>query len=75
MIPRAPPEVSKQLPESRNSGAYGNFGAQSRRWDEAGMGTKSHLFRQEWAERVGLGFELVHIGPQNAKSIEAEKVA
>jgi len=21
-------------------------------------------FRQEWAEHVGLGFELVHIGPQ-----------
>jgi len=32
-------------------------------------------FRQEWAERVGLGFELVHIGPQNASSIESEKVA
>ena len=22
-------------------------------------------FRQEWAERVGLGFQLVHVGPQN----------
>jgi hypothetical protein len=32
-------------------------------------------YRQEWAERVGLGFELVHIGPQNPKSIESEKVA
>ena len=32
-------------------------------------------YRQEWAERVGLGFELVHTGPQNAESIEAEKVA
>jgi len=30
--------------------------------------------RQEWAERVGLGFELVHIGPQNVTSIEAEEV-
>jgi integrase len=32
-------------------------------------------FRQEWAERIGLGFELVHIGPQNAAAIDAEKVA
>jgi len=31
--------------------------------------------RQEWAERVGLGFELVHIVSQNATSIESEKVA
>jgi hypothetical protein len=23
------------------------------------------LFRQEWAERVGLGFQLVHFGTQN----------
>ena len=30
--------------------------------------------RQEWAERVGLGFELVHIGPQNVTPIEAEEV-
>jgi len=32
-------------------------------------------FRQEWAGRIGLGFELVHIGPQNAAAAEAEKVA
>lgn len=32
-------------------------------------------FRQEWAERIGLGFELVHNGPQNAEAAEAEKVA
>lgn len=32
-------------------------------------------FRQEWAGRIGLGFELVHNGPQNAAAIEAEKVA
>jgi integrase len=32
-------------------------------------------FRQEWAERIGLGFELVHNGPQNAEATEAEKVA
>jgi hypothetical protein len=32
-------------------------------------------FRQEWAERVGLGFELVHNGPQKAEATEAEKVA
>jgi len=25
-------------------------------------------FRQEWAERIGLGFDLVHIGPQNDRS-------
>jgi len=33
------------------------------------------LFRQEWAERVGLGFELVHVGPQNRMKGEVEKVA
>ena len=32
-------------------------------------------FRQEWAERVGLGLELVHIGPQNTASAESERVA
>ena len=32
-------------------------------------------FRQEWAERVGLGSELVHIGPQNTVSAESERVA
>jgi hypothetical protein len=32
-------------------------------------------WRQEWAERVGLGFELVHIGPQDTASLESEKVA
>ena len=30
-------------------------------------------FRQEWAERVGLGFELVHVGPQNEASTRSEK--
>jgi hypothetical protein len=34
--------VSKQLPESRDSGTDGNFGAQLHKWDEANMGTKSH---------------------------------
>jgi hypothetical protein len=32
-------------------------------------------FRQEWAERIGLGFELVHNGPQNAEELKKEKVA
>jgi len=32
-------------------------------------------FRQEWAERIGLGFELVHNGPQTALSMKSEKVA
>jgi integrase len=32
-------------------------------------------FRQEWAERIGLGFELVHIGPQKISNDAAEKVA
>jgi integrase len=32
-------------------------------------------FRQWRAERIGLGFELVHNGPQNAEAAEAEKVA
>jgi hypothetical protein len=31
-------------------------------------------FRQQWAERIGLGFELVHIGLQNVASIKTEKV-
>jgi integrase len=32
-------------------------------------------FRQEWAERIGLGFELVHLSTQNAAAIDAAKVA
>jgi hypothetical protein len=32
-------------------------------------------FRQEWADRIGLGFELVHDGPQNVARTKAEKVA
>ena len=32
-------------------------------------------FRQEWAERAGLGFELVHVGPQNAGAIQIVRVA
>jgi integrase len=32
-------------------------------------------FRQEWAERIGLGFELVHVGPQNDVEIDNKKVA
>jgi integrase len=32
-------------------------------------------FRQEWAERIGLGFELVHKSPQNAAAILSAKVA
>jgi hypothetical protein len=32
-------------------------------------------FRQEWAERAGLGFELVHVGPQNAGAIRTKRVA
>jgi hypothetical protein len=31
-------------------------------------------FRQEWAERIGLGFELVHNGPQNGEELKKEKV-
>jgi integrase len=31
--------------------------------------------RQEWAERTGLGFELVHVGTQNAAGIKIAKVA
>jgi integrase len=33
------------------------------------------LFRQEWAERVGLGFQLVHIGPQNEMKTAMKEVA
>ena len=33
------------------------------------------LYRQEWAERVGVGFELVHTGPQIDAEVEPEKVA
>ena len=32
-------------------------------------------FRQQWAERIGLGFELVHIGPQTVVAMKSEKVA
>ena len=32
-------------------------------------------FRQEWAERPGLGFELVHVGPQNAGAVRTKRVA
>jgi integrase len=32
-------------------------------------------FRHEWAERAGLGFELVHVGPQNAVEGRTNKVA
>jgi integrase len=32
-------------------------------------------YRQEWADRIGLGFPLVHNGPQNAAATETEKVA
>jgi hypothetical protein len=31
--------------------------------------------RQEWAERIGLGFELVHIGPQTVATVEPQKAA
>ena len=33
------------------------------------------LFRQEWAERVGLGFQLVHVGTQNKLTSETSNVA
>jgi integrase len=32
-------------------------------------------FRQEWAERIGLGFELVHVGTQNAVAVRRSRVA
>ena len=32
------------------------------------------LFRQEWAERVGLGFQLVHVGTQNEPASETSNV-
>lgn len=32
-------------------------------------------FREEWAERIGLGFELVHVGTQKAVAVETERVA
>jgi hypothetical protein len=32
-------------------------------------------FRQLWAERVGLGFQLVHIGPQNRTADQLPEVA
>ena len=32
-------------------------------------------FRQEWAERVGLGFQLVHDDPQNEAKVERKNVA
>jgi len=30
-------------------------------------------FRQEWAERIGLGFDLVHVGPQKRGCDEIRK--
>jgi integrase len=30
-------------------------------------------FRQSWVERTGLGFELVHVGPQNATAVETAR--
>jgi len=33
------------------------------------------LFRQEWAERVGLGFQLVRVGTQNKLTSETSNVA
>jgi integrase len=32
-------------------------------------------FRQQWAERAGLGFELVHVGLQNAGAVRTMRVA
>ncbi len=32
-------------------------------------------FRQEWAERIGLGFDLVHIGPQSEVKVVTKKEA
>ena len=32
-------------------------------------------FRQEWAERIGLGFELVHVGTQTEVATKTQKVA
>ena len=32
-------------------------------------------FRQQWAERAGLGFELVHVGTQNAGAVRTIQVA
>jgi hypothetical protein len=32
-------------------------------------------FRQAWAERAGLGFELVHVGLQNAGAVRTTRVA
>ena len=58
--PQRAPEVSRQLPGLRNSGAKGNFGAQSRIWDEAGMGTKSH--EETWSESVFPLWERIHSG-------------
>jgi len=33
------------------------------------------LFRQEWAERVGLGFQLIHFGTQIELTSETSNVA
>ena len=30
------------------------------------------LFRQQWADRIGLGFELVYVGTQNQVAVETE---
>lgn len=32
-------------------------------------------FRQQWAERIGLGFDLVHVGTQNAVAVRTKRVA
>lgn len=32
-------------------------------------------FRQQWAERIGVGFELVHVGTQNAVALRTKRVA
>ena len=33
------------------------------------------IFRREWTEKIGLGFELVHNGPQKAETMNTEKAA
>ena len=32
-------------------------------------------FRQQWTERIGLGFELVHVGTQTDREVQTIKVA
>ena len=41
----------------------------------AGGLSKDLAWRREWCDRVGLGFQLGYIGPQNAVTIDSEKVA